>query len=624
MKYLKLLLPALLIALMLLMPIQAFAANNDIQLYLNDQKLNPEVSPQIVNGGTTIVPVRIISEALQAKVTWLDKERKVRIEQNQTTIEMKIDDPVATVNGKSLPKLDAAPTIVEGNTLVPIRFVAEQFGLKVGWDGETQSVLLYKMAQESATSDSGGQAQTGKDGAQPGDSNAGNAGKGSTGKTPDTAPPTNSVGGDKPATGTDGTSGGGTKPPVGNGSTGSGQDKPGGTGSGAEKVVAALTKLELSGDDIVIQTNRDVTPKISTLSNPYRIVIDLPNAELGAFAKPGNAGLGSEIAVQHPKVDKIRYALYNDNPSTVRIVLDMKKNSDYQLTETKANRQWSLSLPDKQFTVVIDAGHGGSDPGALSLNSRKEKDFTLSLANKVYKLLQKESSIRTLMTRTEDTYPTLDDRVVLANDSKADLFVSIHGNSYKPTISGTETYYLRTNSLEFANVMHKWLIPATAFPDRGVRQADYKVIRETTMPAILLEIGYLTNKDDEAQMYAEPFQDRVAAAIVNGIKEQLQIAVGKSAATSTQAEGESKTPGTGAVKTASESEAKTSETKTTDSKASDSKTTDSKTSDVKASDSKSSDVKSPDANTAGSKSDATNTAGGAKDTVGDKAVSSAK
>lgn len=284
--------------------------------------------------------------------------------------------------------------------------------------------------------------------------------------------------------------------------------------------MSTLTKLEVSGDEIIIRTSSDVVPATSTLQAPFRIVIDLPNSNLGTFAKPGGVGQ-VELQIQHPKVEKIRYSQYSD--TTVRIVLDMKQNSDYHLTETKPVKQWAVSFQDKKFTVVVDAGHGDSDPGAMSITSRKEKDFTLSVANKVYKLLQKEPSIKTIMTRTGDTYPTLQDRVDLANRVNADLFISIHGNSFKPEISGTETYYTRADSISFAGVVHRRVTEATGLPDRGVRNGNLKVTRETTMPAVLVEVGYLSNSTDESLMYTEEFQDRVAASIAAAIKEQLNI-----------------------------------------------------------------------------------------------------
>lgn len=517
MKYVKVLLPVLLVALMFLIPVQANAADNPIQLYLNSKKLEPEVPPKIIGAGITVVPVRIVSQELGAKVDWNDQERKVKVEQGEKVIEMKIDDKVVKVNGKN-EELEEAPMIVDGNTLVPIRFIAEQLGLKVGWDQVTQSVMLFKLAQEST--------ETGKDGQA---TDGGSTGK-DNGETPSGQP-----GEGKPQEPTGNGSGSGTNGNAGSGKpstgtpegSGSGKpsepNKPDGGSSNVDSGIPVLTKLEVVKDEIVIQTSASVKPTSFTLRDPFRIVIDLPNTGLGSFVKPAGPGQVVEVPIKHPKIDKVRYALYSDNPSTVRIVLDMKQVSDYQLTENKTTKQWSISFADKQFRVVIDAGHGGSDPGAGSINSRSEKDFTLSVANKVYKLLQKAPSIKTIMTRTDDTYPTLQERVDLANSEKVDLFVSIHGNSFKPTISGTETYYSRPDSIAFANIMHRHVIAAAGLPDRSVRKSDFKVIRETTMPALLLEIGYLSNENDEAQMYSAQFQDRVAEAIVSGIKEQLQI-----------------------------------------------------------------------------------------------------
>jgi N-acetylmuramoyl-L-alanine amidase len=424
----------------------------------------------------------------------------------------------------------------DGNTLVPIRFVAEQLGFEVDWEEETRAVILVSKPKDMPV------------GGVPADSNGGQAGSSGGGEAPGTGG--NSAGGGSSA-------GGSSKPSDKPGSGSTGSDKPGNGTSGSEsgsgqtgsgngsnptspnKTVVALTKLEASGDKIVFRTSGDAVPKDFTLKDPFRIVIDIPNAELGAFGRFAKPGEVSEIVVNHPKVSKIRYALFSDSPSTIRLVLDMKVNSDYSLTEDKANHQWTIDFSDKQYKVVIDAGHGGSDPGAASVSSRREKEFTLSVANKVYELLKQVASIRTYMTRTDDTYPTLEERVALANSVQADLFVSIHGNSYKPTISGTETYYEREESRAFAEVMHRHLIAATGLPDRGVRRENFKVVRETTMPAVLLEVGYLSNVHDEALMFSEPFQDKVAAAIVAGIKEQLGLApvsaVTKSAANGTPA-----------------------------------------------------------------------------------------
>jgi N-acetylmuramoyl-L-alanine amidase len=527
MKYVKRLLPLLIVALMLVAPVHAFAADNPVQLFLNGKKLNPEVPPQIVGEGTTIVPLRILFEELGADVFWFPDERKVTVERDGTTIEMFIDNPIVSVNGKKQ-KLEAAPVLQSGNTLVPIRFVAEQLGFEVDWEEKARAVILVSKPKDMPASgvpadSNGGQAPGGGEAPASGGNSAGGGSSAGGSSKPSDKPGSGSTGSDKPGSGSNGSD----KPGSGTSGSGGGLGQPG-TGNGSNPSgpnnVVTLTKLEASGDKIVFRTSGDAKPKDFTLKDPFRIVIDIPYAELGAFGRFAKPGEVSEIVVNHPKVSKIRYALFSDSPSTIRLVLDMKVNTDYSLTEDKANHQWTIDFNDKQYKVVIDAGHGGSDPGAASVSSRREKEFTLSVANKVYELLKQVASIRTYMTRTDDTYPTLEERVALANSVQADLFVSIHGNSYKPTISGTETYYEREESRAFAEVMHRHLIAATGLPDRRVRRENFKVVRDTTMPAVLLEVGYLSNAHDEALMFSEPFQDKVAAAIAAGIKEQLGIA----------------------------------------------------------------------------------------------------
>lgn len=174
------------------------------------------------------------------------------------------------------------------------------------------------------------------------------------------------------------------------------------------------------------------------------------------------------------------------------------------------------------YKVVIDAGHGGEDVGATGASGQYEKNFTLSVAKKVSKLLEQNPHIQVYMTRSDDSFISQESRhrPIYANDLNADLFLSIHANTFTDSsVSGTETFYYHPYSLKFAEIMQKNLVQATGFKDRGVKKEDLFVIKDTTMPAVLLEIGYLTNPQDESQMWTEDFQDRVATAIVDGIKE---------------------------------------------------------------------------------------------------------
>lgn len=236
-----------------------------------------------------------------------------------------------------------------------------------------------------------------------------------------------------------------------------------------------------------------------------------------------------------PNITDIRYSLFKNDPAQARIVIELNNVRSVNYEQQTIGGTFILDLidpvpstPDSsgKKIVVIDPGHGGSDPGTTSFTKKPEKIFTLALGLKVQALLQQESGIEVIMTRETDIYPTRSERVKLANDLKADVFVSIHGNSVTaaPHITGTETYYYqRENSKELANLIHKNLIKAMGLADRGVKNGNYQVIRETEMAAALLEVGFLSNKSDEEAMMSETNQDKAAQAIVDGIKEYLKL-----------------------------------------------------------------------------------------------------
>ncbi|MDU4695932.1 MAG: N-acetylmuramoyl-L-alanine amidase [Paenibacillus sp.] len=176
-----------------------------------------------------------------------------------------------------------------------------------------------------------------------------------------------------------------------------------------------------------------------------------------------------------------------------------------------------------KYRIVIDPGHGGKDPGATSASGKEEKDFTLALAQKVYELLRQDPMFEPILTRTSDEFIELEDRSKVANDLNADALISLHGNTYEgpETVSGTETYYNNEGdgSHELAEDIHQHLIEALGFRDRGVRQEDWKVLRTSEVPAVLAEIGFLTNAENESVLLSEAGQDKAAHAIVEALRE---------------------------------------------------------------------------------------------------------
>lgn len=196
------------------------------------------------------------------------------------------------------------------------------------------------------------------------------------------------------------------------------------------------------------------------------------------------------------------------------------RSDNDQLIESKNSEERG------RYKIVIDPGHGGEDPGATGASGLYEKDFTLSLSKEIARALEKEPEIDVYMTREDDRFISSDEseRPMFANDHDADLFLSIHGNTFETAeVTGTTTFYYWDSSRAFAETMHRHVLGATGFDDRGVLRGNFFVIREATMPAVLLEIGYLTNPEEERQMLDKPFQQSLARSITAGVKEYLEI-----------------------------------------------------------------------------------------------------
>lgn len=194
----------------------------------------------------------------------------------------------------------------------------------------------------------------------------------------------------------------------------------------------------------------------------------------------------------------------------------------------------------------LDAGHGGSDPGAIG-SILKEKDVTLTIVKKIGKLLaQNEEQV--IYTRQTDTFVELEERAQFANFNKADYFISIHNNAFKNSESnGTETYVyskMDESTFKLAESVQRELVKSIGRKDRGVKENNYKVLVKTTMPAILIEVAFITNPEEQALLNSDSFLDKVAVSIVKGLLQHtkpgvnpgkdLTLLVGKGQATTEQ------------------------------------------------------------------------------------------
>ena len=199
------------------------------------------------------------------------------------------------------------------------------------------------------------------------------------------------------------------------------------------------------------------------------------------------------------------------------------------------------AAPGPFAVVVLDPGHGGQDSGAMC-GGVLEKDLTLDVAHRVDRLLEAEG-IATIMTRLGDTYVSPADRAAFANRVSNCIFISIHFNEdNRPVSSGVETYYAahqmtpgsfgtswlpflsgalselpNVESQSLAGFIQEALVARTQAFDRGTKANQFFVIANVTSPAVLIEGGFLTNKEDISRLASEDYREQIAAAVSDGI-----------------------------------------------------------------------------------------------------------
>ncbi|WP_096153234.1 MULTISPECIES: SH3 domain-containing protein [Bacillus] len=180
------------------------------------------------------------------------------------------------------------------------------------------------------------------------------------------------------------------------------------------------------------------------------------------------------------------------------------------------------SSPLKNKTIVIDAGHGGKDVGAIGVSGAYEKDITIRTAKLLYdKLVAAGANVH--MTRNNDTSISLRDRVQVSHRQKADAFISVHYDSIDiPSVRGTTTYYLSNESKKLAEHIHNALIQSTNLRDRKVNKGNFLVLRENKQPSVLLELGYISNREEEAIILSADYQNKAATAIFQGLLQHFR------------------------------------------------------------------------------------------------------
>lgn len=172
--------------------------------------------------------------------------------------------------------------------------------------------------------------------------------------------------------------------------------------------------------------------------------------------------------------------------------------------------------PLKNKVIVLDPGHGGNDQGASSNTSKKslEKNYTLKTAKELKKALEKAGA-KVKLTRSDDSYVSLEDR-----KQDGDAFISIHNDSLdSPNANGATVYWFKDNQETLAETLSASIEKKSLLSNKGTRQENFQVLRQTNKPAVLLELGYISNPTDEVMITDQFHRQVVEEAVVDGLKQ---------------------------------------------------------------------------------------------------------
>jgi N-acetylmuramoyl-L-alanine amidase len=368
----------------------------------------------------------------------------------------------------------------------------------------------------------------------------------------------------------------------------------------ASDSVPLATEVRLGGDEAQTRFIMDISQKIDlhvfTLADPYRVVVDIPQV---TFRLPQNAGEtgrglikafrfglvmpgGSRIVFDLVKPARVEKAFVIDaaNGAPARLVIDLaasdresfvrklaveEKTSSAQPAQP---REPQAAAGDSRPLVVLDPGHGGIDTGTKGPGGEQEKDIVLAFAKSLRERIEALGKYRVLMTRSDDTFIPLADRVRIARDAGASLFISIHADwlSHKEGDAQGATIYTlsetasdpaaarlaeeenradviagvdlkdepddvagilidlaqretKTFSVQFAHKLDSAMKSATRMHKEPIKSAGFRVLRAPDVPSVLVELGYVSNKDDLQSLLSDTWRDHTAdsmAAAIDG------------------------------------------------------------------------------------------------------------
>ena len=358
-------------------------------------------------------------------------------------------------------------------------------------------------------------------------------------------------------------------------------------------------RLGLHEDKTRFVMEMSAEPKydVFLLADPYRIVIDLPELDWRADDSGGRQkGIVQNYRFGLFKKDTSRVVLDVGGPVTIlrtvilppssgkpyRFFIDIQKTDEVSFQRELVERRSNLSersialvapeppAPSRKYTIVIDPGHGGIDPGAIGKSGVYEKKITLAVSKRIHEILSKNSKYNPILTRDDDTFLSLRERVTFGRQAKADLFISIHADSIgRANFRGAAVYTLSENAsddeaaelaksenksdliagvdlsvqddtvqgilidlaqretMNFSVKFAEMVTPEIAKSGmktrgRSHRFAGFRVLKAPDVPSVLVELGYLSNREDEKILKSNTGQQRLAQAIANAVDKYFE------------------------------------------------------------------------------------------------------
>ncbi|MBE7036516.1 MAG: AMIN domain-containing protein [Ruminococcaceae bacterium] len=542
---------------------------NIFKLKVDGQLLEPEMPP-IVFDDYSVVPARaVFQDGLGATVSWDGENRQVIVKMGTKRISMTIDKTLVNVTGQ-WHTMPIAPKLINGHTMIPVRFVAEKLGMLVDFDSATDTIIIESVKPTPSPTPT----PTARPSASPGIGNTSretvsvsrvtyqqkSETEGLLSITTNTRSPGYSafilenptrlvvdvedgVFSNKPS-------------PI-TMETGNVTQIRFGQQETAARTVIDLTEnlgyeVKVQGKNILVSivVDPEAVPRITDIFKEVtygyeggRDYIKF-DVEMGTPKLVGSKitvpikGMLPEEAAETNVVGffgkKMKYTPGVDE-ETGTITIELKSTEAEMYVQGKEIRLKSIhkALPR---SVMLDAGHGGQDAGAVAYNEdgtikAMEKDFNLDVALRAKELLEAEG-VEVHMIRTEDVYVDFLRVGGIANDAGTSLFVSIHTNSATmETPNGIETFgYLEAGSVSngmtgerLSQILLDNLIEQTGAYNRGVKEGkSLAVINSTKMPATLIEIGFISNTEECEKMMTEEYRQKLAQAVCDGVLQAFE------------------------------------------------------------------------------------------------------